>query len=110
MGGRQHTSIAQPSCQQPQSWRPSCQFSPSAPTRSSLTSSSTTNPRPQRAEELARVDEDGTKMSDWASEHQRPPLRVLTSVSPTPLSKMFQDRRRDFERQETLATSTWHAA
>merc|ERR1711939_595256 len=58
MGGRQHTSIAQPSCQQPQSWRPSWQFSPSAPTRSSLTSSSTTNPRPQRAEELARVYED----------------------------------------------------
>merc|ERR1711939_433708 len=80
MGGRQHTSIAQPSCQQPQSWRPSWQFSPSAPTRSSLTSSSTTNPRPQRAEELARVDEDGTKMSAWASEHQRPPLRVLTST------------------------------
>lgn len=62
-----------------QSWPPNLPSSRSALSRSNLTSSST----PRRRASLprpAREERDGTRTLDWASAHQRPPLRVPTSV------------------------------
>lgn len=62
-----------------QSWPPNSLSRASALSKSSLTSSSTPRSRPSQPES-ERVDEDGTRTLDWASGHQRPPLREAISV------------------------------
>jgi len=60
-------------CPSLQSWPPNWQSRASAPTRSSLTSSSTTRraPASQNRPRSARAAGDGTRTSDWASGHRR---------------------------------------